>query len=453
MCLPHRQLRKRKSRQKRQELILVENMQISDAISLLNNGEFAAAQSICEKLTALDPKNAQAWNLLGLADAQQGNLEKSVESFRSATALASTNPNYHFNLALAYNALGQLEQTEASYREAIQQNEDFREAYINLGSLLVEASRPEEAVTVLKSLIERCEDASDAHYNLANLFRITDNAKDAIAHYRRAIELSPDFANARENLARVLESQGQTQDAQQVIQDWLEYEPDSSMAKHMLASLNGENVPERCDDEYIRETFDENFAGKFDEQLSRLQYKAPELVANALLSFSETKDALAILDAGCGTGLCAEKLRPAATTLDGVDLSAAMLEVAKSRNLYDNLVEGELTEYLRSHEREYDCIISADTLCYFGDLSQVFLAAANCLKGQGLFVFTVELLEEEVKVSYFLQTNGRYRHSERYVQNSLSNAGLRVQSLESATLRTERGEPVLGAVVVAELVA
>ena len=69
--------------------------------------------------------------------------------------------------------------------------------------------------------------------------------------------------------------QGQTQDAQQVIQNWLDYEPDSSTARHMLASLNGENVPDRCDDEYIRETFDENFADNLTEQLARLQYASP----------------------------------------------------------------------------------------------------------------------------------------------------------------------------------
>ena len=128
-----------------------------------------------------------------------------------------------------------------------------------------------------------------------------------------------------------------------------------------------------------------------------------------------------------------------------------MLKLAEARKLYDTLVEGELTEYLRSHPQEYDCVISADTLCYFGDLSQVFLATANCLRGQGLFVFTVELLDEEVKVTYFLQTNGRYRHSEKYLRNSLSNAGLTVQNIEPVTLRTERGAPVLGALVVAEL--
>lgn len=428
-----------------------ENMQVAEAISLLQNLEFAAAKSLCEKLLVLDPKNAQVWHLFGLADAQQGNLEVAVESLKTATTLAPTNANYHFNLALAYNRLGQFEPAEASYREVILQRRGFREAYINLGTLLVQQGRPQEAVAVLEELLKVCKDDSETHYNLANLFSLTDNVEVAIHHYRRSIELSPDFANARENLTRDLLKQGQTQEAQQVLRDWLDHEPSSSMALHMLASLSGENVPDRCDDEYIRQTFDENFSGQFEEQLARLQYRAPELVANALLSLRDSKDGLAILDAGCGTGLCAEKLRPIAKILHGVDLSNAMLKVAEARKIYDVLVEVELTEYLRSHPSEYDCIVSADTLCYFGDLNPVFMATTNCLRGQGLLIFTVELLDVDGKVSYLLQTNGRYCHSERYVRDSLAAAGLRLKSLESATLRMERGEPVLGAVIVAEL--
>ena len=434
------------------EIILGENIQISEAISRLSKREFSVAKTICEKLTALNPKDAQAWHILGLAYAQQGNLEQAIESLRTATILAGSNANYHFNLALAHKGLDQLDQAEAAYREAISQKSDFREAYINLGTLLVEQGKTQEATIVLNQLLERFEDASDAHYNLANLLRDRGDDQDSIGHYRRAIELAPEFSNARENLARLLVFQGLTQDAQQVLHDWLEYAPDSAMARHMLASLDGENVPERCDDDYIRETFDGNFAEKFDEQLERLQYQAPDLVANALLALRDEKDGLTILDAGCGTGLCATKIRPIATILHGVDLSAAMLKAAEARKLYDNLVEGELTEYLCSHQREYDCVICADTLCYFGDLCQVFKATANCLRDRGLFVFTVELQSEEVNNPFSLQKNGRYCHAEKYVRDSLSIANLKVLRAESVTLRTERGEPVLGSVVVAELV-
>ena len=56
---------------------------------------------------------------------------------------------------------------------------------------------------------------------------------------------------------------------------------------------------------------------------------------------------LDVLDAGCGTGLCGPLVAPYARRLSGVDLSAGMLARAKEKNVYDALVQGELTEYLR----------------------------------------------------------------------------------------------------------
>ena len=429
---------------------LYEKGTIADAISQLKGQNFSAAKSICQNLTNINPQDAQAWHVLGLADAQQGNLEQAVVSLKSATLLAWTNASFHFNLALAYKGLGQVDLAEASYRECIQQNSDFHEAYVNLGSLLAEQNKTREATVLLNKRLERCDDASDVHYNLANLLRDTDDIQQAIHHYTRAIELSPELVNARENLTKVFLADERTQDARLVLQEWLTDFPESSMARHMLASINGENVPERCDDDYIRETFGEDFAGKFDEQLARLQYQAPDFVANTLLSLRDPKERLTILDAGCGTGLCAAKIRPVAAILHGVDLSASMLKMADARRLYDSLTEAELTEYLFLHPNEYDCIISADTLCYFGDLGQVAQAARRGLRNKGLFIFTVELQTERAIASFSLQPNGRYCHSERYVRETLEIAGFKVLSTDKVTLRTERGQPVSGALVVAE---
>ena len=50
----------------------------------------------------------------------------------------------------------------------------------------------------------------------------------------------------------------------------------------------------------------------------------------------------AVLDAGCGTGLCAPLLRPHATHLTGCDISVPMLEKAKAKLGYDALLRSDL---------------------------------------------------------------------------------------------------------------
>ena len=58
---------------------------------------------------------------------------------------------------------------------------------------------------------------------------------------------------------------------------------------------------------------------------------------------------LRCLDAGCGTGLCGPLIATCVDHLIGVDLSANMLDQARRHNVYQELIKGELTEYLENH--------------------------------------------------------------------------------------------------------
>jgi tetratricopeptide (TPR) repeat protein len=120
----------------------------------------------------------------------------------------------------------------------------LHEAYINLASLLADQNKFHDAAELLKKRLENCDTASDLHYNLANLLRDLGDHDEAIQHYTRAVHLSPDFVDARENLVRALLANDRSQDALLVLQEWLKVFPESSMARHMLASLDGENVPD-----------------------------------------------------------------------------------------------------------------------------------------------------------------------------------------------------------------
>src|SRR5262249_1777868 len=122
-----------------------------------------------------------------------------------------------------------------------------------------------------------------------------------------------------------------------------------------------------------------------------LEYRAPEFVMAAVAAqIPSATGSLVVLDAGCGTGLCARALGPYARSLTGVDLSPAMLSHAARLEQYDELREEELTAHLQASRARYDLVVSADTLCYFGELKPVLGAAARALRPDGLIVFTVE---------------------------------------------------------------
>ena len=156
---------------------------------------------------------------------------------------------------------------------------------------------------------------------------------------------------------------------------------------------------------------------------------------------------LDVLDAGCGTGLCGPLVAPYTRRLVGVDLSEGMLAHAKEKNVYDLLLKADVTEFLQGNVEAFDLIVSADTLVYFGDLEEVFAAAFQALRPNGLFVFTLEhAATYGPDVEHRLEMHGRYSHTRAYVERVLTKARLH-QEIAEAELRMEAGAPVAGLVI------
>ena len=82
---------------------------------------------------------------------------------------------------------------------------------------------------------------------------------------------------------------------------------------------------------------------------------------------------------------------------------------------------------------------------YFGDLRQVLVPAAARLRAAGRVAFTVE---REEGTDFRLTDSGRYIHSEAHIRDAARDAGLVIESTETAVLRYEYGEAVQALVVV-----
>jgi len=202
----------------------------------------------------------------------------------------------------------------------------------------------------------------------------------------------------------------------------------------------------------IRTMFD-HFAPNFERRLGQLEYRVPALIGSTLKrTHGEPRATLRILDGGCGTGLCEPVLRPYASHLTGVDLSAGMLAHAARTQGYDKLVESELTAYLSQQAREFDLAVFSDTLCYFGDLKEVIQASAGALRKGGVILFSVETIPWKNDAKGFrLHPHGRYSHSQSYVEHTLAAAGFGDVETVEETLRLEIGSDVAGLIVSAKI--
>jgi predicted TPR repeat methyltransferase len=95
--------------------------------------------------------------------------------------------------------------------------------------------------------------------------------------------------------------------------------------------------------------------------LDGLGYVTPRLVAKALAQQLKSLES-PVLDVGCGTGLVgAEAVALGYATVDGLDLSAAMMAVAAQRGVYRQLLEGNLTQPLSIESGKYAAVVCAGT--------------------------------------------------------------------------------------------
>jgi predicted TPR repeat methyltransferase len=267
----------------------------------------------------------------------------------------------------------------------------------------------------------------------------------------QTLELAPHFATAWFALAAIREKQGDKGAAIAAFERTRDNDPDDYHgARLQLARLGvGEATPEMTA-AYVRRLFDQH-APRFDDSLlNRLGYSGPRKLLDAVKAAAgEGARIGSMLDLGCGTGLAGAAFRPIVDWLVGVDVSAAMIEQAHGKGVYDRLEVGELTQFLADQCDEgalYHLIVAADVFVYMRDLAPIATAVARLLPPQGLFAFTVEACAGGEIV---LQPTLRYAHDERHVRSALAGAKLRTLRLENVSTRTENGAPVPGLLVIA----
>jgi len=206
---------------------------LQNALALHQQGKLGLAEASYRQLLAIDPRNADALNLLGVIAHQtghyqsaldlisqaiginsnfagyysnQGNafkelkqLEAAVSSYDKAIKLESKNASIFFNRGNALRELKNLEASVDSYDKAVSLKPDYAEAYNNRGIALLELKQLDIAVLSFLKAIDLNPDYSEAYNNLGSALQKLKNSEDALASYDKAVSLKPDYAEAYNN--------------------------------------------------------------------------------------------------------------------------------------------------------------------------------------------------------------------------------------------------------------
>jgi predicted TPR repeat methyltransferase len=408
-------------------------------------GAFVEAADIYRQILAVSPDYVDALHFLGVAEHQAGRPGPALDCLDRAIALAPDHPDARCNRGNVHRLLGHLDAAESDYRHALERRPDDPNTQTNLALLLRTRGDWEGAVRDLQAVVARFPTHDTAWLNLANTLQSLGRHGEAVAAYEQVAKLAPESAIMFRDMALALCASGRLQEAVSMYTRCLTLAPEDARARHLLAACSGHEVPTRAADAYVRDEFNA-FAATFDDKLARLEYCGPQVVDDCLREIATTLPVRpAVLDAGCGTGLCAPLLRPLAGRLVGVDLSTEMVALARKRGGYDDLVVAELTTFLREHAHGFDVVVMVDTLVYFGALDEVVEAAFRALRPAGALVLTLELAEPgQAAGGFALQPSGRYAHTRDYVDEVVRRVGMTEVAVSRKCVRKEANQWVDG---------
>ncbi len=198
------------------------------ALSALNGGDFAQAESILKELQLRHPHSFQIDESLGLAYASQNRPQAALPLLIAAVKEEPKVDVGHANLGAAYLKLGRTSEAARELRVATQLDPENVRSQEALGQALMILHLPQQAVTAFSAALARDGQNPDLQYNAAlAYFQVENNAeaeallarmsgvensaeaqslygdveeklghyKEAAQHYARAVELAPTEAN------------------------------------------------------------------------------------------------------------------------------------------------------------------------------------------------------------------------------------------------------------------
>jgi len=362
-----------------------------------------------------------------------------------------TNPRHFealYSLGMVHLHLGELDAAQTFMGEALKVNPRFGEGWCSRGIVLMQMRRREEALTCFDSALTLLPYFADAHSSRATALLEMNRLEEALAAFDKALALNPNHAISWNNRGNTFVAMRRLEEAVESFDRALALKPDLQTAENnrSLALLELKRVS-RIPAHAVRALFDD-YASYYDQaMLGPLSYRAP---AHLRVLFDRIQPGASapkrILDFGCGTGLSGEAFKDLAegARLVGIDLSSLMIEQARQRGIYSELITGDFESDAALENAAYDLVIAADAVIYHGNLVPALSAAARRLVPKGICLFTVE----KMAGGNWEQTSAnRFRHSEAYVRSAASEAGLDWVDLMEGELRTETMEPVAGLAV------
>ena len=160
----------------------------------------AAATLAMGLVRPLVPPAAQAETWFDRAaqwDADPAHWEDAIEAYQRVVAVEPSYAAAWNNLGLLHHRMGQYTEAQEAYEAALRAEPTCAEAAYNLGSLCEDLGELPASIRYYLRALELSPDYPDAHFNLAGVLGKSGRGREAVQHWRRYLELDAESPWAR----------------------------------------------------------------------------------------------------------------------------------------------------------------------------------------------------------------------------------------------------------------
>jgi predicted TPR repeat methyltransferase len=411
-----------------------------DGVAQLEAGRLEAAEAVFEASHAQWPGRSSTLTNLGAVRLALGKPEAALQALDASLRVDNEQADAWCQRGVALLRLQRSDDALPCFERATALQPDLLAAWYHLGCTHNLRHQHAAALQAFERLLAADPQSGEAWFRHGQTLQALDRHDDALGSYDRALALDAANPQAWINRAGILKDKGRRDEAAAAYRAAVQHGGDDELIAFYLAALEGVAAPARVPPSYVQGLFDD-YAEHFDEHLlSVLQYRGHVRLIDGLEQAFAARRFARALDLGCGTGLSGVELRRVAERIDGVDLSARMLDRARERQVYQQLERAELLAFLQSTPQRYDLIAAADVFSYVGPLDGVFAAVQRVLEPGGAWCFAVEAAADDVDV--VLRGSLRYAHSSRYLRLLAERHGFAVRHQFRQPLREDQREPI-----------
>jgi len=410
----------------------------------------------------LEPDEADWWITRGRLLIVLGDWPRSAGSFEKALALVDDDDASLFReAAYAHFRAGNVDHAVIHCHKAVQLQPENPRNYYMLGMYMLHLRTADDAVAECLSsairLMSEDEDLVPAIIHDLCSFRANHLVDRVLEALPSRDDLPADYYLA---MATYYRNQANPDDAIKNLEKALELDStlDKDMVTYQIALMRADEtgVVEVASDPpagMVQQWFDEK-AAEFDNvRMFREYYRSPGLVGMEVSALSERhgKPARA-LDLGCGTGLVGIAVAAHCGKLVGVDLSSGMLAQAHQKEVYAELVHGDILRNETLVEPGFQLLTAAGIAECVYDLDRFFRRCRDLLVEGGHLVLAFEQpLEADVSTGF--EYDGTLRHDPEKVRLALRDTGFEIESMKPNILRSPSNMVSGGYVAVARRAA